>query len=243
MKFKAVLVVAAAAAMTCAAMGSAAAQPLGPANAHRPASTPQVNGTQLATALLPPSAFGDGFTFSVALNTGSRLQTTRAKYHLPSLGCSAFEAKVYVAFFGNTAGASMGYSNPGWRSSFPNTIFGGDEDVQQFATAAAASTYYSQAKAKFAACRSFAENLSGTVFNVDVLSLTKTIVGGNQAFVVIELATPAQASGVLRYIAYLYVVAGPDVYHLDQGSGVNDRPSAALMLRLIHRVQALYPHH
>jgi hypothetical protein len=38
-------------------------------------------------------------------------------------------------------------------------------------------------------------------------------------------------------------VAGTNVYDLSDASGTNDEPSVKLMTTVIHRVQALYPHH
>ncbi len=77
------------AALSFAAAGPAGAQPLRHSDNHKSA-PPQVTGSRLQSALLPPSAFGPDFTFSASLNAGGKLQTTRAKYHVPSMSCSAF---------------------------------------------------------------------------------------------------------------------------------------------------------
>jgi len=63
----------------------------------------------------------------------------------------------------------------------------GDEYVLQFATAATAATFYSQARAKYAACQSLTEPFAGNfTASVDTLSVVKTTVGGNQAFLVTQ---------------------------------------------------------
>jgi hypothetical protein len=231
MKVKIVAVLAAATALSFTAVGSAAAQPLAPA---------QVNGVRLQAAMLPPSAFGSGYTFDEALNSGTKLQSTHAKDHVPSMSCNAFEDKVYVSSFGDTAGAVLRYSNPNWFSSYPNTVVDGDEYVLQFATNAAAATLYSQAQAKYAACSTLNEPFFKTTAEVDTLSVAKTTVSGNKAFVVIQRL---QAPGYkVLYLVYLYVVSGTNVYDLSDISGTNDEPSHTLMSQLIHRVKALYPH-
>jgi hypothetical protein len=244
MKFKIVAVIAAALALSSATAGSAGARPLGSVNQPKSARPPQVNGVRLQAAMLPPSAFGTDFTFSEALNSGARLMSTRIKDHVPSMSCGAFEGRVYISAFGDTAGADVRYSNPDAASAYPDTIFLGDQYVLQFATAASAVTFYSQARAKYAACVSLTEPFIGTyTASVDTLSVTKTSVGGNQAFLVTQyISVPGYFEKPL-YLLYLYVVAGTDVYGLSDAGGTNDEPSPALMSNLIHRVQALYPHH
>jgi len=239
MKFRIVAVVAATAALSFAAAGSASAQPFEPAGQHGPA---QVTGSQLKTAVLPASAFGSDFTFSQSADSGSKLKSTRAKYHVPAMSCFDFEHGVYISKFGDTAGVVTQYTNPHWIPEYPNTIVAVDEMVLQFATAATASTFYSQVRAKYAGCPSGAEPFFEAP--ADTLSVTKTTVNGDQAFLVIQDADVSP--GIVRYALYalyLYVVAGTNVYDVSEFSGTNDEPSVPLVIDLIHRVQALYPHH
>jgi hypothetical protein len=240
MKVKIAAVLAATMALSITAVGSAAAQPLGPADQHESARPPQVSGVRLQAAMLPPSAFGAGFTFTEALNSGAKLQSTRIHQHVPSMSCGAFEGKVYISTFGDTAGAVLRYSNPAWFSSYPNTIVLGDEYVLQFATEPSAATFYSQAQAKYAACLTITQPFFKTTAEIDTLSVAKTTISGDKAFVVIQRLT-APGYKVL-YLVYLYVVAGTNVYGLSDISGTNDVPSHTLMRDLMHRVQALYPH-
>jgi hypothetical protein len=240
MKVKIVAVLAATTALAFTTAGSAAAQSLGPANQHESAAAAQVTGVRLQTAMLPTSAFGSDFKFSEALNSGSKLQSSRAKHHPSSMSCNAFEGRVYIGTFGDTAGVVSRYSNPDWPSEYPNTILLGDQYVLQFVSSSAATTFYNRAEAKYAACKTLSEPFIKTTAEVDTLSVTKTTVSGDKAFVVTQREI-APGYKVL-YLLYLYVVSGTDVYDLSDVRGTADEPSTKLMKELIHRVQALYPH-
>jgi hypothetical protein len=238
MKGKIVAVLAAAAALSFTAVGSAAATPLGPANEHVSAAPRQVNGLRLQAAMLPASAFGPTITRSDEQDTGTKLQSTHAKYHVPSMGCAKFELSAFDQGFGNTAGAWVRLGNPDEDSQYPNTINAAFESVFQFATAKAATTFQSQARSKFAACGSFTDS-SGNFWRT--LSVAKTTVSGHQAFLVTQqFMGPSYPFGAWWWEFNLYVVAGTNVYNIYEENGTNDVPSTALMSTLIHQVQALY---
>ncbi len=239
MKLKIVTVVATAAALSFTAGGSAAADPLG----HETVRPAQVNGSQLQAAMLPPSAFGGDLAFLSSLNTGRKLLSTRAKDYPPGMSCSAFEGKVNISVFGNTAGAVERYRNPNPRSIHLDAIYGGQEYVLQFAAAATAAKFYNQAWAKYSACVSLAESLMIGKATVDTLSVRRTTISGDRAFLVTQGVTVPRHRQRPLYLLYLYVVAGTNVYSLSDLGGTNDEPSVTLMGDLIHRVQALYPHH
>jgi hypothetical protein len=247
MKFRMVVVTAAAAALSFAAVGSAAAQPLLLGSQHEPASPPQVNGPRLATALLPASDFGEDFVADGGIVSGSKLQTTQASKPVSGQSCEQFEDNEYVSFVGDTAGADKGYLNTAWRVGWPYDTAIVDQDVVQFATTRQATTYFGQAYAKYAACRSFTvPNPGDTVpgggsFDAGSVSVSKTSVSGHQAFAAAELWAPSEESGRFLHIDVLFVVSGTNVYNLWQVDGTNNRPSYALMSDLIRRVQALYP--
>ena len=135
-KFKAIAVIATATALSLGMAGSAAASPL----SHKPKPAPQVTGVRLQSALLPASAFGDGFTATDRLNTGNKLLSTRTRIKPSSLSCVNFETYVFVGGFGNTAGAadSVGNPNPAF-ADYPSVILGGDQAVLQFSTTQAAA--------------------------------------------------------------------------------------------------------
>lgn len=239
MRFRLVTAVTAAAALSFAMAGSAAAQPLG----HKPAPPPQVSGSRLQATLLPASAFGSGFTRAAYFDTGSKLASTHATKHIPSMSCTYFDSHVFFGFLGDTAGAALQYTNPGWYATYPDSIVAGYEDVLQFATAASATAIFDQARAKHAACKTFTEPAFGGTAAVSTISVTNTRVSGDRAFVVTEFfAFPGHPTKPV-YSNTLYVVAGTNVYSTEIATGVNDEPSPALMRTLIHRIQALYQHH
>ena len=238
MKVKIAAVLAAAAALTFTAAGSAAARPLGSANQRESALPPQVSGQRLASALLPVSAFGNDLHFENALNSGPKLTTTKAKDHVSSMSCANFEDYFNISKFGDTAAAWVNYSNNDWYSQYPNSVAYGVELVRQFATDAAAATFYGQTRAKYVACQSFTEPVFSITGTVTSSSVTNTKVSGDKAFVVIQPLTLPGYDPV--YYNWLFVLAGTNVYYFSDVAGTNDEPSTALMTKLIHQVQALY---
>ena len=78
MKVKIAAVLAATTALAFTTVGSAAAQSLGPADQHESAAPAKVSGVRLQTAMLLTSAFGSDFSLSEALNSGSKLLSSRA---------------------------------------------------------------------------------------------------------------------------------------------------------------------
>lgn len=249
MKFRIITVVATAAALSCVIAGSAVAGAAGHATVHRATRPPQVNGSRLQTGLLPSSAFGDGFTTGAKLSTGRKLQSTRATMHVPSMSCATFEGRFFSGVFGDTAGALSMFINPNAEAQFPDTIFYGYQAVIQFATTQAAGTFFAQSRAKFAHCQFFSEpnpgdNVpGGGTFQVGSISVAKTSVSGHQGFVVTQSIAMSESPGTSWYRNILFVVSGTNVYSLWETSGVNDKPSPAVMTRLIDRIQALYLHH
>jgi hypothetical protein len=249
MKFRTVMVTAtaAAAALSFAAAGSAAAQTLGHPVQRMSASASQVNGSRLAKGLLPGSAYGADFTPNGSANTGGKLVSTRVRQTPGSLSCGTFADLVYDSGWGNTAGAYALYYNQDEASGWPSTQYSVGEDVSQFATDQAASTYFNEAYAKYAACRSFVvpnpsdNSPGGGATDVSDTTTSKTTVSGHQAFAGSELWTPSE--GTAKYSAYyvevLYAVSGTNVYYMWEIIGAVDEVSPGLMSDLIHRVQSL----
>ena len=245
MKLTTAAVAAAIAALSLAAAGTAAAQPSGHLSPAKSA-PPQVTGSRLQTGLLPASAFGAGFTVKNTLNTGGKLlSSTQVTLRVPTASCSTFEGEIYVRGFGNTAGALDLYANPD-ASAFPAVMYG-LQDVLQFATASAAATFFAQAYARYGACLSFSEpnptdtSPGGGTFQISTLAVSKTTVGGDQAFTVTQTIALSETPGHTKYIDLLYVVDGTNVYSMWQEGGTNDEPSPALTSQLIRSIQALYP--
>jgi PknH-like extracellular domain len=250
MKFRvaaAALGLAAAGAVAVAAAGSALAQP----SAHDSALSskpPQISGSRLQTGLLPASSFGTGFTLGTTLNTGSSLMANPTMPNVPAMSCGTFEGKIYVSGFGNSAGALNQYANPNAATERPEAIIQGFQDVIQFATASAATTFFTAARTKYTTCQSFSEpnptdtNPGGGTFQINVLAVSKTTVSGAVAFSVTQQIALSEKPGATEFIDVLYVVAGTDVYSMWQQSGTNDEPSPTLMGSLIKKIQGLYPH-
>jgi len=245
MKFKMVAVILAAAGMSLAGAGSASALPLKHPK-HKPAPPPQVSGTRLLSALLPASAYGDGFVTFNSLNTGNKLWSTKGWLSVPRMGCASFESFHYNGGFGNTAGAADSTDNPNPAfADYPNVILGADESVLQFATTGAATSFYIQAFAKYKQCSDF--TVPDPVFDgTDELStqyLTKTTISKNQAFEVVQLDSVSALSALSFYVNTTVVLAGTNVYTIDETNGTNDPVSPSLLSTLVNRVQKLYPHH
>ena len=246
MKFRTVMVTAAAAALSFTAASSAAAQTLGHAGQHRAAR--QITGSRLAKGLLPASAFGSDFTNNGSGNTGRKLLSTRIRQTPGSLSCGTFSNTVYAGGWGNTAGAFVSWLNQDEASGWPATDFTVGEVVYQFATAHAASTYFNQSYAKYAACRSFAvanpsdNTPGGGTYDVSDTSTRKTTVSGHQAFVNSQYWVPSE--GTINFLAFyaesLYAISGKNVYFLWQITGEVNPVSPKFMSSLIHRVQGLY---
>jgi len=246
-KFRIIAVVATAVALSLATAGSAAAVAAGHATPHRTARPPQVTGSRLQTGLLRPSSLGNGFTSGATLSTGGKLQSTRATMHVPSMSCRVFEGQIFFGVYGDTAGALSMFVNPNAPAQFPDAIFYGYQAVVQFPTARAAGTFFAQSRAKFAHCQSFSEpnpgdNVpGGGTLQVGSVSVARTSISGYQGFVVTQSIAMSESPGTSWYRNILFAASGTDVYSLWEVSGVNDEPSPALMSRLIHRIQALYP--
>jgi len=241
MKFKAIAVTASAAALCLGMAGSALASPLSSA---KPA--PQVTGSRLQSALLPASAFGDGFTVFNRHNSGSTLRSTQAVIRPSNLSCVNFETYAYLAGFGNTAGALDSINNPNPNfSDFPNVILGGDQYVLQFSSAGAAQSFYNRAYARYKQCSAFNEPDSADQTHIELTtqSLSNTTIGNHNAFQLIQHADIAAFSGFDFYEVTAVVLSGTNVYTIDDLDGTNDPISASLLGNLVNRVQALYRHH
>ena len=238
MRFKTIAVtVTAAAALWLGMAGSAMASPL----TSRPA--PQVTGTRLQSALLPTSAFGDGLTVADRLNTGKKLWSTRVLIKPSSLSCAKFEEYIYVGGFGNTAGATEDFQNPNPNlAAYPEIVFGGDQAVLQFNTAKAATTFYNRAYTRYNQCRDFTESAGSDQLALSTVSLDKTTVGKNAAIQIVQTVILSSVPTVSLYVDTTVVLAGTNVYTIDELTGVNSPIYPPLLARLISRVQALYRH-
>jgi hypothetical protein len=236
MKFKAIAVIATAAALGAGMAGSAAASP------HRAA--PQVTGVRLQTALLPPSAFGDGFKVLDRVNTGKKLWPTRVHIKPSTLSCAKFETYVFAGGFGNTAGAvNVMYNSDPAFADYPSLVLESAQSVMQFKTAQAAASYYNQAYARYRQCSYFTDPdpVFGT-FELSTRSVSKTTVSKHNAIQVNQLVDVTQVPALSFYSNTAIVLAGTNVYTVEEVNGTNDPVPASLLSKFIGRVQGLYKH-
>jgi len=180
------------------------------------------------------------------LNSGNRLWSTRVNIKLSKLSCTDFEQYIFVAGFGNTAGSMDSVNNPNPDlSSYPSVVLDGDQAVLQFKTAAAAAAFYNQAQARYKQCTAFTEPdpADNTQLELTLRSLSTTTVSKNKAFQVNQLVDFAAVPALSFYANTAVVLAGANVYTIDDVNGTNDPIPASLLGKLINRVQALYQHH
>jgi hypothetical protein len=207
-----------------------------------PPKTAQVSGNLLLYALIPDSAFGSSFTSHGSYSTGRKLLSTHARYNVATMSCSGFEGETRVGSYGDTAGAWDAFYDP--NDDWP-AVVNGVQAVNQFATNAEAMSFYLAARAKYEACTAFTEpnptdhTPGGGTINVSATAVSKTLVGRNLAFQVIQESAWSEDSGDQVFMNMLYVVSGDDVYHFWDDSGTNDEPWPALMAKLIQNVQQL----
>jgi len=241
MKLKAIAVIVAGTALSLGLAGPALASPA--SHAAKPA--PQVTGSRLQSALLPASAFGDGFTVTQRLNTGSKLWSTKARIKPSSLSCQNFENYIFVGGFGNTAGAVDGIDNPNPDlADYPSVVLAGDETVLQFNTAKAAASFYSAAYTRYKQCSAFTDNdpVVDLTLELTTQSLSSTTINKNKAFQLIQYVDIAALPVANFYLNTAVVLSGTNVYTIDDLDGTNDPISASLLGSLVERVQALYKH-
>jgi len=209
-----------------------------------PQRAPQVNGDLLLYALIPDSAFGASFSSTGSYSTGSTLRSDRARDHVPSMSCSSFEDTFRAGYYGDTAGAWDEFDNPDYLKQWP-TVLGGAQQVNQFASDGAAMSFYQQERAKYQSCQNFTEpdpanhSPGGATFDISATDVTRTLIGRNLAFQVVQDLTISNDVILTFFVNTLVVVSGADVYEFWDVSGTNDEPWPALMAELIHKVQQL----
>jgi len=205
----------------------------------------QVNGIQLKSALLPSSGFGSDFQLGAWLRTGSALWHLRAWNHVSSMGCGKFEGGDGIFGFGQSAVALSYSDNPNPWPDYPNTMFYWYQSVYQFPSAKAASAYFTQARAKYAACNDFtdavpASSVPGSgALETTTQTMSKAGVGKYQSFEVGQLSNLSEAPGFTINLNTMVTLEGTDVFTMVSVGGTNDPVPASLMLKLINRVKAL----
>ena len=207
------------------------------AEAASPAPAAQLTGVRLAGALLPASAFPRGYRYdrSTADNSGRKLETAPAKYHLATMSCKSFGNAYDQPGFGETAAAGNSYST--LVDNYTSTT-GSDfsQAVYQFASGRAAAAFWRGFRAVLARCPALGLEGKSAVRIATVLF--PGLFPGGQAFQVLHTWTFPKI-GTAR-MASLVVVTGNDVFETDamgDGRPVPATPSIrTLMHNLIARV-------
>jgi hypothetical protein len=241
MKVKPIVVGALATALCLGPASPALAAPLSMAKL-----APQVTGTRLQSALLPASAFGDGFAVASRFDTGNVLFPAFALFSPSDLTCSLFQPYALVVGFGNTAGATEIVTNPHPAAGdYPNVVLAAQQGVLQFQTVEAAATFFSQAFSVYKQCSAYTESVGSDNVELELTtqSLSSTTIDANEAFQLIQYVDVASRSATSFYQSTTVVLSGANVYAIDNLDGTNDPIAAWLLGSLIQRVQALYEHH
>jgi hypothetical protein len=212
-----------------------------PAAAQAATHPVQVTGAKLKTALLPASTFGSGFKLLGAATSGTSLWHQKATKHVPTMSCANFENQGLTRY-GESAVATSAILNNGNPTNLSNLNLLYVQTVYQFPSTGAAAAFYSQAHAKFTACKSFSEKVTGGPnrnLTVTLKSITGTKVGTHQAFGVTQSVSQSGITGTPVNFATLVTVAGADVFVVIDLTTANHGVSAATMLTLVNRVKAL----
>lgn len=205
---------------------------LGPAAQAAPAV--QLTGTQLASALLPPSSFPSGYKIvkSGTYNSGRRLEHAPAKFHLATFSCKKYIVNgLPRAGFGETATAGSIVDNPRL-GAYQQTVF-------QFASSGQAASFYRQLYAFTVRCRSVTAAFGGGTVKLTTQSLRKTHLGRLPAFRAVQTLTATGLPATVNDTTA--TVAGTDVYVIDAaGRKAPSKPAVATaLLHLIARVRAV----
>ena len=205
----------------------------------------QVTGHKLKSALLPASSFGPDVHFDVAVGSGTSLWHQKAKDHVSSMSCGNFEDGAGLGLFGESAVATSFVDDDNAIANYPNSEFYYSQSVDQFPGTKAASTYYGQAKAKYAKCKDFTESVPASSvpgsgkMETTLMTMSKTKVGKYQAFQLTQAVTFSDSPGFSLDLNTLVTIEGTDVFAVVDLSGTNDPVSTGLMLKFINRVSKL----
>jgi hypothetical protein len=229
-KVAAVLMLAASALAVTAGAARAATR----APAAQPVQPVQLTGNQLAADLLPAAAFPHGYLHdaSTSHDSGNRLETGKAKYHLVTVSCTTLSNVYGGPGFGETAVATNSYST--LVDNFTATsgaVF--SQSVYQFANASAARSFWLGIRSAAVRCPGF-----GAAGGHGTERIVKASIRGTQAFQA-DFSASLAPIGAIR-VQSLIVLRGRDVFETDAmglGRAVPATPSLrTLMTGLLARV-------
>ena len=193
----------------------------------------QLTGSQLAADLLPAGNFPPGYRYDSlrSYQSGTRLETGHAKYHLASISCTTLGNHYAYSGFGETAVATNTYS-----TQVNNyTAFG--QTVYQFASASAARSYWQGSRSVAVRCPGWG-SAAVAGYSHGIEQILNRSIRGTHAFQADFSGSLAQV-GTVR-LQTLVVLRGQDVIETDVqafGRAVPGSPSLrTLMTRLLARV-------
>jgi hypothetical protein len=205
----------------------------------------QVTGGKLKSALLPTSSFGSDWEWDYTLWSRG-IWHSRATERVATMSCSKLELSTVLLHVGESATAVSVSDNTNPWPYYPNVQVFTYQAVYQFPGTKAAGKFFSQAKAKYAACKDFKVNAlpgdpipGGGVMETVNQTITHDKVGPYQAFQVGQLADLSDAPGFTVDPNTTVALAGTDVFIIDSVGGTNDSVPASMMLKLINRVSKL----
>lgn len=202
----------------------------------------QVTGTQLESALLPPTEFSP-YTFVIRkFSSGSHLKHEPPVDHIPTMSCKNLLLLLPGPGFGPTAyaGDDVAVTQP------PVPTYA--QFVLQFARTSAAIALYSQAYAGYARCRSVTVQISSSpLVRETVHSVSKVLAGGHQAFAASMSETISKIAGrpgerLNEMVDLVVATDGADLFTVSRTCSGSPPATPALsnvIEKLIARVQAL----
>ena len=196
----------------------------------------QLTGSQLAADLLPAGTFPAGYRYdqSTSSDSGKRLETGQAKYHLASISCTTLSNVYGESGFGETAVAANSYSTlVDNYTATSGAVFA--QTVYQFASASSARSFWLGIRSVVVRCPGFG---LATHSDHGTERIVKVSVRDTQAFQA-DFSGSFALLGTIRAQS-LVVVRGQDVIEIDAmglGRAVPASPSLrTLMTRLLARV-------
>jgi hypothetical protein len=204
----------------------------------------QLTGTQLAAALVPGSAFPRGYRYdnSASSNSGSHLETGRAKYKLTSVSCANFSNNYGRTGFGETAVAGNSYSTL-VHNYTANSGGAYDQIVYQFARADTARSFWSGLHSSIARCPAFGlGSVLGPIGSVTQRFFAAQIPGARAFGLDVTATFKILGQTLVMRVKVWIAVEGQDVFDVDAmglGRQVPANPTPKTVLRrLIGRVLA-----
>jgi hypothetical protein len=219
-------------------VASALAMTAGTARAAGRVPAVQLTGSQLAADLLPAGNFPPGYRYdkSSSYESGTRLETGRAKYHLASISCKTLANHFGDSGFGETAVATNSYSTyVGNSTATRGAAFG--QSAIQFASASAARSFWQGIGSVAVRCPGWGVAAGAGYMHVTERIVTVSI-RGTRAFQA-DFSASVGPLGTFR-IQSLVVLRGQDIVETDAlalGRAVPTSPSLrTLMTRLLARI-------